>query len=136
MITVQSKKFNSVLTRPSLSTPAICPVAIRILSGWMAKLAKRERSSQTCHTDQPIGEQQMIYVFFSPLDAVGVSEVMSLSSFFVVKQSDDGCDEVNNLSGWKKVNVCPAVSAAVTITVGSQGNTWKSTEDLRSNETY
>lgn len=36
-------QFFSVLTRPSLSTPAICPVAIRILSGWMAKLANRQR---------------------------------------------------------------------------------------------
>lgn len=33
------------LTRPSLSTPAIWPVAIRILSGWMAKLESEEESA-------------------------------------------------------------------------------------------
>lgn len=62
---------------------------------------------------------------FSPLDTVGVSKVMSLSSFFVVKQSDYRGDEVNNFSGWEEVNVCSAVSATVTIAAGSQGNTPK-----------
>ena len=37
---------------------------------------------------------------FSPLDAVGVSEVMSLSPLFIVKQNDDRGDEINNLTGW------------------------------------
>lgn len=45
----------TLLTRPSLSTPAICPVAIRILSGWIAKLRDRDRdmtSHTSSHTSQ------------------------------------------------------------------------------------
>lgn len=66
---------------------------------------------------------------FSPLDTVCVSKVMSLSSFFIVKQNDDGGDEVDDLSGWKEINVCSAVSAAVTIPAGSQGGTWETPGD-------
>lgn len=67
---------------------------------------------------------------FSPLDTVGVSEVMSLSSFLIVKQGNNGGDEVNDLSGWKKVYIGSAVSATVTVPAGSQGSTWRTARDL------
>lgn len=51
-------------------------------------------------------------------------EVMSLSPLFVVKQNDDGGDEVNNLAGWKEVNIGSAVSAAVAIATEGQGGPW------------
>lgn len=54
-----NQQMASVLTRPSLSTPAICPVAIRILSGWIAKLTERDDVT----TEQPIGEQQVVCVW-------------------------------------------------------------------------
>lgn len=63
-------------------------------------------------------------IVFSPLDAVGVSEVMSLSPLFIVKQNDNGGDEVNNLSGWKEVNIGSAVSATVAIATEGQGGSW------------
>ena len=66
----------------------------------------------------------------SPLHAVGVSQVMSLSSLLVVEENDDGGDEVDDLSGGKQVDVGSAVSATVTVPAGGQGSTWGSTEDL------
>lgn len=42
---VDLKNVVCVLTRPSLSTPASCPVAIRILSGWMARLTETKRAA-------------------------------------------------------------------------------------------
>lgn len=77
------------------------------------------------NTDQPIAQQCNCHVIvFSPLDAVGVSEVMSLSPLFVVKQNDNGGDEVNNLSSWKEVNIGSAVSATVAIATEGQGASW------------
>lgn len=72
---------------------------------------------------------------FSPLDAVRVSEVMSLSAFFIVEKNHDRCNEVNDLSSWKKVNIGPAVSATVTIPAGgrSQGNHRKTWGDFPMN---
>lgn len=76
-------------------------------------------------TDQPTAQQCNCHVtVFSPLDAVGVSEVMSLSPLFIVKQNDNGGDEVNNLSGWKEVNIGSAVSATVAIAAEGQGATF------------
>lgn len=76
-------------------------------------------------TDQPTAQQCNCHVtVFSPLDAVGVSEVMSLSPLFIVKQNDNGGDEVNNLSGWKEVNIGSAVSATVAIAAEGQGASW------------
>lgn len=40
---------------------------------------------------------------------------MSLGPLLVVEQNHDGGDEVNNLPGWKEVDVRPAVSATVTV---------------------
>lgn len=40
---------------------------------------------------------------------------MPLSPLFVVKQNDDGGDEINNFTGWKEVNIGSAVSATVAI---------------------
>lgn len=65
----------------------------------------------------------------SPLDTVGVSKVMSLSSFFIVKQDNNRGNEVDNLSSWKKINIRSAVSATVTIPAGSQGGTWETPRD-------
>lgn len=114
----------SLLTRPSLSTPAICPVAIRILSGWMAKLAERWRQHR------PANSKAAPWSHDSPLDAVGVPEVMPLSPLFIVKQNDDGGDEINNLAGWKEVNIGPAVSATVAIATERQGAPRKHLETL------
>lgn len=61
---------------------------------------------------------ESLYVFgFSPLDTVSMSQVMSLSSFLVVKQNHNRGNEVNDLSSWKEVDICSAVSATVTIPV-------------------
>lgn len=86
---------------------------------------------QTASTHQPTAEQHSSHMtVFSPLDAVGVSKVMSLSPLFVVKQNDNRGDEVNNLAGWKEVNIGSAVSSTVAIATESQGGTWKHLEIL------
>lgn len=65
----------------------------------------------------------------SPLDTVSVSKVMSLSSFFIVKQDNNRGNKVDNLSSWKKINIRSAVSATITIPAGSQGGTWETPRD-------
>lgn len=54
----------------------------------------------------------------SPLDTVSMSEVMALGLFLIVKQDNDGGDEVNDFSSGKEVDVGTAVSATVTIASG------------------
>lgn len=57
---IPSPPTSCALTRPSLSTPAIWPVAIRILSGWRAKLERRAPVT----TEQPIGAQKPSHVTY------------------------------------------------------------------------
>lgn len=90
----------------------------------------KKSSSLICRLKQPIGEQQVLRSSFSPFDALAVSEVMSLSPLLVVKQNHDRRNEVNNLSGWKEVDVCSAVSSPVTVPARSQGNTWTTAGDV------
>ena len=85
----------------------------------MARLAERQREDVTHLSTQTNkrGAGNVCLSVFSPLDTISVSEVMSLSSFFIVKQNHNGGDEVNDLSGWKEVDGRSAVSATVTIPV-------------------
>lgn len=101
----------------------------------MDRQTNRERVTETCSdgpgtTDQP-GEQHLLYNMSvcSPLDTVGVSKVMSLSSFFIVKQDNNRGNKVDNLSSRKKINIRSAVSATVTIPAGSQGGTRETPRD-------
>ena len=49
----------------------------------------------------------------SPFDFLRVSKVMSLAVFFGVKENDNSCHEVDDLSGRKQVEVGPGVSPAI-----------------------
>lgn len=57
----------------------------------------------------------------SPLDAVGVSEVMPLGPFLVAEQNRHGRNEVDDLSSGKQVDVGPAVPTAVPVPAEGQG---------------
>lgn len=105
-----------------LSIPVhLCPLLQSVLwrsgfyqDGWP------NWQTDSVNTDQPTTQQRdSRAILFSPLDAVGVSEVMSLSSLFIVKQNHHRGDEVNNLAGWKEVNIGSAVSATVAIATES-----------------
>lgn len=50
-----------------------------------------------------------------PLDAVGVSQVVSLRALLVVEEDDHGGDEVDDLAGGQQVDVGPAVFAPVAV---------------------
>lgn len=50
-----------------------------------------------------------------PLDAVGVSQVVSLRTLLVVEEDDHGGDEVDDLASGQQVDVGPAVFAPVAI---------------------
>lgn len=95
----------------------------------MARLRTERCERGAVTTEQPITEWRLRRTTFSlPLDTVGVSEVMSLRPLLKVKQNDDGGDEVDDLSGWKEINVGSAVFASVPVTARvkeTTGHTWR-----------
>lgn len=94
----------------------------------MARLRTERCERGAVTTEQPIRERRPSQATFSlPLDTVGVSEVMPLRPLLKVKQNDDGGNEVDNLSGWKEINVGSAVFASVPVTARvkeTTGHTW------------
>ena len=47
-----------LLTRPSLSTPAICPVAMRILSGCTARLWRKRQEERETHREKETNRER------------------------------------------------------------------------------
>ena len=54
---------------------------------------------------------------YSPLDIIGVAQIMPLHLFFHIVQHDDCRNEVDHLSSWQQVQVAPAVSSPIPISV-------------------
>lgn len=50
-----------------------------------------------------------------PLDAIGVSKVVSLRALLVVEEDDHGGDKVDDLAGGQQVDVGPAVFSPVAV---------------------
>lgn len=89
------------------------------MSGWRAKLERRALVT----AKQPMGKAEAEPGDL-PLDAVGVSQVVSLRALLVVEEDDHGGDEVDDLASGQQVHVGPAVFAPVAVpSTASQGDT-------------